>query len=130
MLERLYRVVHIPPAVKDEVSIIDEDWIRVGTVNKPEIVQGLRYILDSGESEAIALALELPDTLLITDDRKARKMANEFGLRITGTIGVLIHAWRSGLVPDAEKELERLSQTGFHMTPELRREALRLMGQK
>ena len=130
ILERLYHAIHIPPAVRREVSIVDEDWIRVEPVRKPEIVQGLRYILDEGESEAIALATDLPDAILITDDRKARKIAFEFDLKITGTIGVLLLAWRLGIILDLEKEIDKLSQTGFHMTPELKQEALRLMHQK
>ena len=92
ILDKLYETILVPPAVRKEVSIIDEDWIRVEPVRKPEIVQGLLYILDEGESEAIALAIDLPNTLLITDDRKARKIAFEFGIKITGTIGVLLHA--------------------------------------
>jgi predicted nucleic acid-binding protein len=127
ILERLYRKIYIPPAVRKEVTIGDEDWILVEPVRKPEIVQGLRTILDEGESEAIALALENPGALLITDDRKARKIATEFGLKITGTIGVLLHGWRAGIVQDPEQEIEQLSKTGFHMTPELKREAIRLM---
>jgi hypothetical protein len=130
ILDKLYETILVPPAVRKEVSIIDEDWIRVEPVRKPEIVQGLLYILDEGESEAIALAIDLPNALLITDDRKARKIAFEFGIKITGTIGVLLHAWRSGIILDLEKEIDKLSETGFHMTPELKQKALRLMRQK
>ena len=130
ILDKLYETILVPPAVRKEVSIIDEDWIRVEPVRKPEIVQGLLYILDEGESEAISLAIDLPNALLITDDRKARKIAFEFGIKITGTIGVLLHAWRSGIILDLEKEIDKLSETGFHMTPELKQKALRLMRQK
>lgn len=130
ILEGLYHAIHIPPAVRKEIPNIDEEWIKVEPVRKSEIVQGLRYVLDEGESEAIALALDMPGALLVTDDRKARKIANEFGLKITGTIGVLVAAWRSGLVSEPENDIDRMSQTGFHMTPALKQEALRLMRQK
>ena len=46
--------------------------------------------LDKGESSAIALAFETPDCTIILDDYKARKIADQLGLHITGTIGVIV----------------------------------------
>ena len=59
-------------------------------------VKVLRAIIDSGEASAIALALELDDCLLIMDDLKGRVLAEELGIRVTGTFGVIIEAKLAG----------------------------------
>jgi predicted nucleic acid-binding protein len=58
-----------------------------------------RY-LDIGESSTIALASEIDNPLVILDDGKARSYAKNIGLTITGTLGILIKAYETGLITD------------------------------
>ena len=51
-----------------------------------------------GETEAIALALELRADLLLMDDRRGVKAARRHGIDVTGTLGVLGLAGKHGLV--------------------------------
>lgn len=71
--------------------------------------------LGAGEASAISLGWNhRTKSLLILDDRAARRLANAMGLRITGVGGILLAAARLGLL-DFEASLERLQRTSFHL---------------
>ncbi len=53
--------------------------------------------LHTGEWEAIRVALEYPSSVLLTDDTAARLAAGSLGIRVHGTIGVLVRSVRQGL---------------------------------
>lgn len=86
-------------------------------------------LLDKGEAAAISLALELrsrgEQVRVLIDEREGREVALARGLRVTGTLGVLIEGAAAGLV-DMHDAIARLRATNFHATPELLDEALRL----
>ena len=50
--------------------------------------------LDLGEQAALSLMQERPDAIFLTDDAAARIAANTLGLRVHGTIGILLRAIR------------------------------------
>jgi predicted nucleic acid-binding protein len=52
--------------------------------------------LGSGEQAAIRLARQRPNAILLTDDAAARLAAEGLGLRVHGTLGILIRAVRRG----------------------------------
>ena len=85
--------------------------------------------LDKGESSAIALALETPDCTIILDDYKARKIADQLGLHITGTIGVIVKAKLNGLIPSIKPLLSKIRTTDFRLTIELELLALKEAGE-
>jgi predicted nucleic acid-binding protein len=55
-------------------------------------------ILGLGETETLALAQTLTDALVLLDDEAARTEARRLGLRVRGTLGVLVLAYRRGLL--------------------------------
>jgi predicted nucleic acid-binding protein len=81
--------------------------------------------LDRGESSAIALALETPDSTIILDDYKARKIAEQLGIIFTGTIGVIIKAKLNGIIPLIKPLLEKIKQTDFHLSTDIELQALK-----
>ena len=81
--------------------------------------------IDKGESSAIALALETPDSTIILDDYKARKIAAQLGINYTGTIGVIIKAKLNGVIPSIKPILEKIKKTNFHLTVEIEMKALK-----
>ena len=75
--------------------------------------------LGRGESEVIALAYETKKKALI-DDLKARKVAEDLGLPISGSIGVLLKAEKKlGLIDSAFKKTQELKDKGFYVSDEL-----------
>lgn len=128
ILHRLFEPVMVPPKVQEEFGKAI-DWLAVIAPKNTVLVQVLSTIVDEGEAEAIALAKEL-NCLLILDDRKARRWAKFFGLRIIGTAGLLVRAKRQGIVEEVKPILEALKQSNFRLHPSLEREVLQLAGEE
>ena len=69
--------------------------------------------IDKGEASAIALAIELSDSVVILDDYKARKFAESLGIQIIGTIGIIIKSKRQGVIESIKPFLQKIRQTDF-----------------
>lgn len=91
------------------------DWLEVRA--SPEIASALRH-LDSGEREAISLALSIETDSVLLDERKGRRAAREQGLRVSGTLGVIRLAADQGLIT-LKDALDRLEKTNFRVSPRL-----------
>lgn len=103
LLPDLYETLLLPEAVWKEVVVEGEgqsgahavqtaEWIERRTVTNQDLVRALRQDLDAGEAEAIALAVETEDALLLMDERQGRETASHFDIPHLGLIGVLIDA--------------------------------------
>ena len=125
LLEKLFGDVLIPQAVFDERFQLEADQIRqkefivVKPVNNPESVSILKRAtgLDQGESEAIVLTDELKADLLLMDEAKGRNVSAQMGLRIMGTIGILMAAYEEHeLTSDEVREcVDGLQRAGRHI---------------
>ena len=69
------------------------------SVSNRTVVEDFLRELDIGESEAIALALEIGADQILLDERKAREFAATKGLNLTGVLGILVAAKSRGLIP-------------------------------
>jgi hypothetical protein len=138
LLPELMESIVVPPAVFAEVTadrdlpgaqaVLAAPWIRVVPVLQPSAVD-LNIVLGEGESQAIQLAASTPGALLLVDDGRARLVAERLGLRLTGTMGVLIRARRAGLITALRPEVEGLRRHGIHIAPALVEAVLRQMGE-
>ena len=102
LLEKIFGQVII---YLSEAKVIgDCSFLKRGEVSDRQAIKILREVvgLDAGESEAIALADEQGADLLIIDERKGRRAAKQMGLKITGTIGILIQAFDSKILSRQE----------------------------
>jgi predicted nucleic acid-binding protein len=128
LLPQVFPVVFAPPAVRRELGI-SVDWLTVKPVQNVAVVATLNTQVDAGEAEAIALAMELGDVMVILDDKKARRVAKQVGLRVIGTVGVLLRAKQQGVIDAVKPLLDALDAADFRIAEGLRREALRLAGE-
>jgi predicted nucleic acid-binding protein len=85
--------------------------------------------LHAGEVEVMLLALERGADLVIMDDNAAKKTAKFLGLRVTGTLGVLLRAKREGVVPSVAGLLDAFVADGLYVTDGLRRLVLEQAGE-
>jgi predicted nucleic acid-binding protein len=137
VLTALFDDVVVPHAVWDEAverrpsaagidMLRKANWLRV--VDNPVLESDLG--LDPGETAAILVAESLHADLLLIDERIDRKVAQERGLAVRGTLGVLVQARQADLVPALEPLLDALIAEGFRIAPALIREALAYVGER
>ncbi|MCG6116934.1 MAG: DUF3368 domain-containing protein [Aquimonas sp.] len=102
-----------------------EAWLqRVAHQPVPRFHEGLGV----GESETLQCAIDRGCRVLV-DDRLARRVAQQLGLPVVGTLGALIAAKRCGLLEHIQPSLERLHASGYFLSDAVRAEALRLAGE-
>ncbi len=75
--------------------------------------------LGDGESHVISWALKNSDYEAILDDLAARRCAQTLSIPVRGTLGVLLLAKKSGLIPNIDTLLNDLSTAGFHINPNI-----------
>lgn len=128
ILPKLYGKVVIPQAVREELlRPVTPEIVRTWTAQEPawleirtpaNIADSSLARLDPGERDAIMLAAELCADQLIVDDREGRRLAEERGIPVIGTLGVLKEAATWGLL-DLRDCVKRLQTTSFHVAPEV-----------
>lgn len=68
----------------------------------------------------LALALEESDSLVIIDEKLARKIARLRDLRVIGTAGVLLKAKQEHHIRPVKPFLDRLQEIHFHLSDNVR----------
>lgn len=126
LLRKIYGQVITTTEIAEEFKQTLPDWVIIETVSDKYRQRILEMQIDKGESSAIALALETPESILILDDDKARKVARNLDLTYTGTIGIIIKAKLNGIIPSIKPCLEKIKNTNFRVSVELELLALEL----
>src|SRR5206468_798075 len=109
LLPRILGDITIAPAVAREVrqprfglNGIDASQlpgVRVQNPTNLQLIQDLRRRIDEGEAESLALAIEIHAELVVVHDSAARDAAVDLGLRVTGTIGLLLRSKQAKHIP-------------------------------
>lgn len=119
ILKDLYDEVIITNEVKNEFGESLPNWINVVKVQDLQKKRELEEVLDAGEASSIALSLEIEDSILIIDERKGKKIASSLNIKIIGTIGILILAYKKGLIKDLITVILKLVNKGFRLSDNL-----------
>src|SRR5437016_8380113 len=140
LLQHIFGTVIVPPAVASELAqprtpfeSIDLSIMAFVEVRAPHDHQRVAQyaaVLDAGEAEAIALAVELGATLLI-DEIEGRAAAAAAGVPFVGVLGVLARAKREGLINELRPLIDRLRiELRFRIAEKLYKEFLDANGEK
>jgi predicted nucleic acid-binding protein len=142
LLQRIYPTILIPPAVYSELnrlpilqpkilSLLDSGWLAIRSPTNAQMLNTLAQMLDPGETEAIALAIEIDADRLLIDERLGRSIATNYGLKLRGILGLLVNAKQQGIIPLLQPILDRLiKQAGFRVSPSLYDRILQEVGEE
>lgn len=127
LLPALFGRVHVAEAVFEEClaggpihvpDLRSLSWVELvpfgQTQARPELWQ-----LDYGERQTLELALALKADWVILDERMGRNEAEHLGLRVTGTLGVLLKAKQRGLIASFRDKAEAMRAQGVRFNSSL-----------
>ncbi len=130
VLQSLFSEVRIAESVQREClrkpgpdsrrieTAVEEGWLLIFTPGA--VTEPLSPSLGAGESDSIRYALESPDeSLLIVDNRLARRYALKLGINIVGTVRILDLAEQRGLIRSADQRIAEMVAFGYRISVEL-----------
>ena len=140
LLPKLFGKILIPQAVCNELlafhkntftNQLSANKIEVVQVTDQECLQKAKYFkLDLGETEAIALALQLKNIALIIDEKAGKKAADKLGIKTVGLLGVILLAKEYKHIESVKLLLDDLkSKTTFHFSDSLYTQIIKLAGE-
>lgn len=85
--------------------------------------------LDIGEAEAIVLAQEKEVDWLLMDEIRGRTIAQGLGLKVIGTVGILLLAKDAGFISEIRPLLDILLSQRFRISERVYRSVLERAGE-
>ena len=139
LLARLADSIIVPPQVVKELETgidLGIDLPNIRTLNwvnvrNPQSIAALPLVKDlgPGETQVLALALELPGAVVIIDDNLARQVAESLNIKLMGTLRVLLDAKLAGMVPAVAPLLDQLQFLRFRVDQKTRLAVLKMAGE-
>lgn len=135
-LSELYQTVWMPREVLDELAaggpnapeaqmvIAASAVIRVSPHRIP-IPSNLSNELELGEASVIQTALHDGIGTVAIDEKAGRRIARLNGLRVTGSLGILLKAKQHGLIKNLADCLAKMKSHGIWISNELADQAMR-----
>ena len=125
ILKDLYDEIYIPQEVFNEIeagkhkkyylNLLTFEWIKIEQIQDRK---SIAYFLDldKGQAEAIVLTTEIEADLILLDESPGRIHAKHAGLRVTGTIGILVKAKKQGLISELKPLILELKEKGVWLS--------------
>lgn len=139
LLKELFGLVLICESFRDELqadggvypgsNVASLDWIEVRAAANQMLVDQLRKTIHLGEAESFVVALECQADLVLLDDADGRSAAQQCGLTVMGTLGVLIRAKRTGFIQVVKPILDDLTAHGFFVRDSVAQQVLKIVGE-
>ena len=141
LMQQLYETILVPTAVYEELldnragetiitAVKSVTWLEIQLVQNQELVNELRSRVNRGEAEAIVLAIEVGANRLLIDERLGRQAAADFGLKVTGVLGMLLVTKRQNLVTAIKPIMDDLvTQASFRISNQLYTNVLNAAGE-
>lgn len=106
------------------------DWIHVEKIMDVADRKIYKAKLLAGEVDVMILAQNDPKAdLVIIDDNVAKKNAKYLGLKVTGTIGVLLKAKRMGVIISVKDAVDQIRNNGFYISERVIKMAIEQAGE-
>lgn len=130
-----YQIV-CPTAVRAELDAgatkgypaVNPEWLSVVPL-KTALSPLAKATLDEGEASVIQLALECGYRCVCLDDLRGRRIAAASGLQVTGVLGLLALAKKTGLIPAIKPYCDRLLERGAWYSPHVIQRVLAGVGE-
>ena len=124
----LFKYILIPPEVYNETierglekgypdaillqQVYNKGLIKIRTPITISVLLKNNNNIHLGEIEAISLALEMKDSVILLDDEEVRIFARNMGIKVKGTLGILVENYNTQLISkdEAKKSLILLNE--------------------
>lgn len=126
VLDHLYDEVHVTKEVISEISAGGMNKFGISEFGKAnflikhfntQIIQPfLANSLDIGEASVIQFALDQDISTVCIDEAVGRRVARMNGLKLTGSIGILLRAKTEGLIENIKEPLLNMKKNGIWLS--------------
>lgn len=129
LLKSVGQKVLITSIIRNEFGMSLPEWMVITNPENHHYQNIITMDLDEGEASAIALALEIENSILILDELKGRKVADRLDLRYSGTLGLILSAKQNGIINSVKPVLNKIRSTDFRFSDELLETVLKEAGE-
>lgn len=138
LMRQLFGRIHVAESVIDECAeggrilvpnLRTLDWV-IPVEDEAIAALPVLFELDRGEKQTIVLARKYDATRVIIDERLGRRVAEYFGLNVTGTLGVLAKAKSIGLIPSFNEAAQAMRRQGIYYNAGLISRLSKHLGEK
>jgi len=140
ILREMYDEIIVPREVVKEITVLNSSKFGADIfnnsifLNKPidsvEISPFLKNVLDIGEAAVIQTALNMGISTVCIDESVARRVARLNGVKVTGSLGIIIKAIKQGKKLDFVDIVEQMRSKNIFLSDRLIANAIDILDSK